>query len=271
MFDLSWSGLARSSLANFRGLSPAFLASSPPSLPLVHLRLHSIATPPDVILQRPLLLSLVQLREKAYPSRSSRQNTLSCLHQSVSLVSVYTIILAFIWCANCLSSSGTVVEPVTIHLSFVTVSHQGVCAPGSFLFYLSVIADCLPVWLVVLALHVSDSVLACLIFMPGSFQACAAIWVSLLLAQEHIFVTSLFSGNVDFWSTDRLHVLIACSGAGCCFVEFCSRIALAKHATCLMGVSAVIKRAQPAACIAWSSSMSCCTPCLCFWCWQSGH
>ena len=52
---------------------------------------------------------------------------------------------------------------MTFHVSTVKVSQQGWCAPATFLFFSCVVAGCLFVWLVTLALQLSDSVLACLV------------------------------------------------------------------------------------------------------------
>ena len=76
---------------------------------------------------------------------------------------------------------------MTLHVSTVKVSQQGLYAPATFLFFSCVVAGCLFVWLVKPALQVSESVLACLalhvflvvsklmlqsesiFFVPGSF------------------------------------------------------------------------------------------------------
>ena len=141
------------------GLAPGWLWSiSSTEFWLVRDSCTATATPPDPVVHWPLSLPLTQLWNSVYCGRYSWKNTLSCL-ASVSLVSVNTIIHGFLWCAICLSSSGTVVEPMTFHVNTVKVSQQGVYAPATF-FFSFVVTDCLFVWLVVLSLLVSDSLLA---------------------------------------------------------------------------------------------------------------
>ncbi len=54
---------------------------------------------------------------------------------------------------------------MTFHASTVKMAQQGPYAPATFfIFFFFVLADCLSVWLAILALHDSDSVLACLTF-----------------------------------------------------------------------------------------------------------
>ncbi len=72
------------------------------------------------------------------------------------------MIHGFLCCAICISSSGTVVEPMTFHVSIVKVSQHGVYAPATFLFFSYVVAGWLLVWLIRPASQLSDSVLACL-------------------------------------------------------------------------------------------------------------
>ncbi len=82
----------------------------------------------------------------------------------------------FLCCAICLSSSGTVVQPMTSHVTTVKVSQQEVYTPATFLFFSSVVvADCSSVWLVVPALYKCDSMLACLtccVSPPGLISCC---------------------------------------------------------------------------------------------------
>ena len=70
------------------------------------------------------------------------------------------MIHGFRCCATCISSSGTVVEPMTFHVSTVKVSLQGVYAPATFLS--CVVAGFLFMRLVIPALQVCNSVLDCL-------------------------------------------------------------------------------------------------------------
>ena len=119
----------------------------------------------------------------------------------------------------------------------VKVSQQRVCAPATFFFFSFVVSDCLSVWLFAPPLHGSDSVLACLTCcglllmskpmlqtMSTSFCCrCIRCW-------QQCFPWLVISRNVGAL------VLNVYPGAGCCFVAFCSRIALAWDVCMLPGL-----------------------------------
>jgi len=110
------------------------------------------------------------------------------------------------------------------------VSQQGVYAPATFVFFFFVVADCLSVWLVVPALHVSDSVLACLTFRIFPIVS------KFMLQSESIssccrcisLSAAMFSLAGGFWSTVGLVVLTVVPGAGCCFVAFFLKSCISK-------------------------------------------
>ena len=70
----------------------------------------------------------------------------------------------------------------------------------------------------------------------ANVQAYAADHVNLILLQVHSLSATMFSLAGGFWSNVGLLALTVFPGAGCCFVAFCSRVALAKHACMLPGL-----------------------------------
>ncbi len=110
------------------------------------------------------------------------------------------------------------------------MSQQGVYAPATFVFFSFVVADCLSVWLVVPALHVSDSVLACLTFRISPIVS------KLMLQSESIasccrcisLSAAMISLAGGFWSTVGLLVLTVFPGAGCCSVAFFLKSCISK-------------------------------------------